>query len=242
VRVVEPGTLLRRAAEVLAPVRDDVVLIGALAVQIALEGHGAPLAPTHDADVASSAEQANAVVSRLEEAGLRRSEIPYERSFTWVGPGVKVQVVRPFHPFPKGAAEGMPVNQLVSELEANRWLVAFGEDPERGRLWAARPAALVALKEKAFGRTRPEGGLVERDFSDVTLLFNRLGEDIAAEVAAGGQMLERVRRAATRLRDEDEAAEAAARELVAVGEVESLREGLAAARRTAAEMLVRLGA
>lgn len=42
---------MREAAEVLAPVRDDVVVIGAIAVQIALDGHSAALTPTRDAPV-----------------------------------------------------------------------------------------------------------------------------------------------------------------------------------------------
>jgi hypothetical protein len=241
VKVVAPTELLRRAAEVLGPIREEVVLIGALAVQIALDGYHVPLTPTHDADVGSSTERANEVVAHLEERGLRRSELPHEKPFTWVGPGIKVQVVRPFHPFAKGAAARLPVNQLVAELETNRWLVAFEGQPEKGVMWAARPAALVALKEKAFGRTRPGGEKVDRDFSDAVLLFDRLGEKIVDELADDGQMRNRVIRAAERLQNEEEAAAAAARELVAIGEAETLREGEAAARRVAREMLRELG-
>jgi hypothetical protein len=41
----------------------------------------------------------------------------------------------------------------------------------------------VALKQMAFGRTRPDETPVDRDFSDVILLFDRLGDQIAGEVA-----------------------------------------------------------
>lgn len=239
-KVVSPSELLRGAADVLGPVRDEVVVIGALAVQIALDGSDVPLTPTHDVDVGSSTERANEVVAHLEAAGLRRSEIEHEKPFTWVRDERKVQVVRPFHPFPKGAAARLPENQLIPELKANRWLVAFAEQPEEGRLWAAKPAALVALKEKAFGRLRPSGEKVDRDFSDAVLLLDRLGEEIVEEVARGGQIRARVIAAAERLRDEDGAAPAAARELRAIGVVETLREGEDATRRTAREILAEL--
>lgn len=240
-RVVSPTALLRAAADVLGPVRDDVVVIGALAVQIALDGADVPLTPTRDIDVGSSTERANEVVAHLEESGLERSEIEHEKPFTWVRGEVKVQVIRPFHPFPKGAAARLPVNQLIPELDANRWLVAFEGDPEAGRLWAAKPAALVALKEKAFGRSRPSGERVDRDFSDAVLLLDHRGEEIVDEVAGGGQIRARVVAAAERLRDDDGAAESAARELLAIGEAETLREGETAARRTAREILAELG-
>jgi len=241
VRVIEPSDLLRRAAGVLAPIRDDVVLIGALAVQVALDGHGVPLTPTHDADVGSSTEQANDVIARLEDAGLERSDLPHERSFTWVAPGIKVQVVRPYHPFAKGASARLPVNNLIAELETNRWLVAFEEEPEHGLLWAARPAALVALKENAFGRTRFGGEKVDRDFSDAALLLDRLGGEIAEEVTAGGQIRTRVAAAAHCLTEDPQAAAAAARELVAMREVDSQRAGEALARRAGRAALAAIG-
>jgi hypothetical protein len=237
---VEPSDLLRRGAELLGPVRDEVVLIGALAVQVALYGSDTLLTPTSDIDVGSSTERANEVVAHLEQAGLKRSELEHEKPFTWVGDEIKVQVVRPFHPFPKGAAAGLPVNQLVPELEVNRWLVAFKDEPAVGVLWAAKPAALVALKQKAFGRARPSGEKVDRDFSDVALLFDYVGGEIVEEVATGGQIRDRVIAAAERLHEDAEAAEAAARELLAIKEVETLREGIDNSRRAAGEFLAEL--
>jgi hypothetical protein len=43
VRVVAPNRLLEGAAAILEPIRDEVVVIGALAVQIALDGHDVAL-------------------------------------------------------------------------------------------------------------------------------------------------------------------------------------------------------
>jgi len=91
---------------------------------------------------------------------------------------------------------GEEVRRVAS---GDRVIVAFDTDPERGRFCAASPAALVGLKEAAFGRTRLSGESVDRDFSDVALLLGCLGEEIAAEVSAAPVMRVRVVRAAERL-------------------------------------------
>jgi hypothetical protein len=224
--------MLREAAEVLGPVRDEVVVIGAVAVQIALDGHDLPLTPTADVDAGTSVDSAAQVVSHLEAHGLQRSEEDHERAFTWTRDDFKVQLVRPFHPFAKPPADGLPVNTLLPELDRHRWLVAFEDAPDSGQLWAARPAALVALKEQAFGRTRPSGEKVDRDFSDVVLLFDNESERIAEEVSIDGQMRIRVERAAQRLQEEPAAVDAAVRELVATGHSEGPLQGEAAVTRS----------
>jgi hypothetical protein len=61
VRVVTPTPLLREAADVLDRIRDEVVVIGALAVQVALDGHDVALAPTRDVDAAVSTAAVDAV-------------------------------------------------------------------------------------------------------------------------------------------------------------------------------------
>jgi hypothetical protein len=183
VRVVTPTTLLLEAAQVLDGIRDEVVVIGAVAVQVALDGHDVALTPTRDVDAGVATDAAERVVAHLEDRGLQPSELPHERSFTWVKDALKVQLLRPFHPFPKGRARGLPVNKMVSELVQHRTMVALDTDPEIERFWTASPAALVGLKEAAFGRTRFSGEPVDRDFSDVALLLDRLGEEIAAEGA-----------------------------------------------------------
>jgi hypothetical protein len=221
VKVVTPTRLLSDAAAILEPIRGEVVVIGALAVQIALDGRDVALTPTRDIDAGVATEAVDRVVAHLEENGLRHSELPHERSFTWVKGDIKVQLLRPFHPFPKGAASGLPTNNMVSELGDHRWLVGFDDDPDRGRFWAATPAALVGLKEGAFGRTRPSGEPVDRDFSDVALLLDKLGNEIADEVRFGSQMRGRVVRAAQRLAADDVAITAAARELVRSGQEET---------------------
>ena len=240
-KVVAPTPLLTDAAAVLDPIRDEVVVIGALAVQIALEGHDVALTPTRDVDAGVDTAAVERVVAHLEASDLRRSELPYERSFTWVKEDLKVQLLRPFHPFPKGAAQGLPVNNIVSELVDHRVLVAFEADPTRGRLWAATPAALVALKEAAFGRTRPTGEAVDRDFSDAAMLLDRLGPDIAEALAGSPQMRGRVVRAAQRLLDEAACA-AAAREMVSAGQQDTIAAAEGFTRRAALRFLRRFDA
>jgi hypothetical protein len=196
VRIVTPTPLLREAAEVLEPIRSDVVVIGALAVQIALDGQDVVLAATRDVDAGVATDAVGRVVAQLERSGLRRSDLPHEQAFTWVRPGLKVQLLRPFHPFPPEPARGLPVSNLVRDLAQHRVLVAFDADPDRGRFWAASPAALVALKGAAFGRHRPSGAPVDRDFSDAAALLDRLGTEIADEVRDAPQMRRHVERVA----------------------------------------------
>lgn len=49
-RVVAPNQLARDAAEILQSVRDLTTVIGALAVQVALDGHDVALTPSTDID------------------------------------------------------------------------------------------------------------------------------------------------------------------------------------------------
>ncbi|MEW6583530.1 MAG: hypothetical protein AB1416_12310 [Actinomycetota bacterium] len=228
------------AAEVLDPVRADVVVIGAVAVQVALDGRGVALTPTRDVDAGVPTEAVDRVVACLEGRGLRRSDVAHERSFTWVREDLKVQLLRPFHPFPRGAARGLPVQNLVGELDGFRRAVVFDGSPTRERFQIASPAALVALKGQAFGRMRASGEIVERDFSDAALLLDRLGEEIAAEVEVPSPMQARVRRAAQTLLADEAAIGAASRELVRAGQEESRRAAEAMARRGAERFLRRL--
>jgi hypothetical protein len=228
---------MQEAAQVLAPVRDDVVVIGAIAVQIALDGHSAALTPTRDIDGAVKTEAVERVVAQLQAARLEPSRLPHERGFTWVKGPLKVQLLRPFHPLPKGAARGLPVSNLIPELDRYRELVAFEGSPETPRFWAATAAALVGLKEAAFGRKRIDGETVDRDFSDVALLLDRVGDKIAAEVPDPSPMRARVRTAAERLLDDEDASAAAAHELVKTGEHDTQRAGELAVRRAAQRFL-----
>ena len=188
--VVRPSPLLLEAAGVLESIRDDVVVIGALAVQVALDGQAVALAPTRDIDA--------------------------------------------------GVARGLPVNNMVTELGAHRVLIAFDPEPQRGRFWAASPAALVALEEAAFGRTRHSGEKVDRDFSDAAMLLDRLGEEIASEIATASSMRGRVMRAARRLSTEEAAIAAAARELLLSGHEETHLAAEATVRRAARRFLRRI--
>ncbi len=106
-KLIDPDPLLRAAADALAPVRDDVVVIGASAIRVALHGREVPVSPTSDVDVGTTVEAAERVVAALEDAGLTRSPEAHERSFTWVrGDDLKVQLIRLFHPFPSRRPTG----------------------------------------------------------------------------------------------------------------------------------------
>jgi len=234
VKVVGASPLLLEAAEVLAEVREDVVVIGAVAVQVHLADREVALTPTRDVDAGIATDAAERVVAHLEARGLRRSELEHERPFTWVGDELKVQLLRPFHPFPKGAARGLPVNNIISELVQHRVMIAFDTEPNQGRFWIASAAALVGLKEAAFGRTRFTGEPVDRDFSDAALLLDRVADEIAAELSTPSPMRGRVLRAAQRLLTDEAATAAAARELVASGQEADHRSAEAVVKRSAA--------
>ena len=129
---------------------------------------------------------------------------------------------------------------MIIELAHHRVMVAFDTDSEIGRFWAASPVALVGLKEAAFGRSRFSGEPVDRDFSDVASLLDRLGEEIAAEISAAPVMRARVVRAAERLLNDEAALTAAARELVASGQEQDHRTAEAGVRRAARGFLRRV--
>jgi hypothetical protein len=77
VKVVTPTGLLAEAADVLGPVRDEVVVIGAAALEVALaDSPSVTITPTRDVDVVVTVEHAAHVVSHLESAGLRPTTTP----------------------------------------------------------------------------------------------------------------------------------------------------------------------
>jgi hypothetical protein len=119
VKVLTPTRLLAEAADVLADVRDDVVVVGAAALEVALaEQSSAVITPTRDIDVVVSVAHVAEVVARLEAGDLHRSDVDHERGFTWIRGDLKVQLVRSFHPVPKGPAKALPANP-VSGMVAN---------------------------------------------------------------------------------------------------------------------------
>jgi hypothetical protein len=71
------------AAAVLEPVRDELVIIGAEAIQVALDGQDVALTPTRDIDAGIDSTAVDRVVGQLEASGLTPSDVPHERSFTW---------------------------------------------------------------------------------------------------------------------------------------------------------------
>jgi hypothetical protein len=70
VKVVAPTQLLAEAADVLASVRDDVVVVGAAALEVALaDAVVEAITPTRDVDVVVPTERAaEVVVSRVKES------------------------------------------------------------------------------------------------------------------------------------------------------------------------------
>ena len=91
-KVIRPDSLLCEAADVLASVRDDVVVIGATAVQVALAGRDVVVTPTRDIDAGTRTEVVDRIVAELEQAGMTRSTEPHENGFTWVRGTLKVQL------------------------------------------------------------------------------------------------------------------------------------------------------
>lgn len=244
-RIVEPTRLLAEAADVLAPVRDDVVVIGAAALQASLSGTESTITPTRDVDVVVPTTQAADVVRELEKADLERSTEPDEAAFTWTRGELKVQLVRDFHPFPKGPARHLPQNPVfgMSARLEHRDLIGFGDAPETPRLWCANAGCLLALKEAAFGRTRRgERSVAERDFHDAYLLLEHRGEQVVLDVKrANYDVRARAHNAITLLSAENDATATAARQIVRLDQRLTQREAEAMVRRAARRVARLLG-
>lgn len=228
-KVVEPSDLLCEAADVLGAVKDDVVVVGAAAIEVALHGATAAITPTRDVDAVVGTESVDVVVGQLEAAELQPSTLDYEKGFTWVRGDLKVQLIRGFHPFPKGASVGLPVNPVAdaARRSAHREAVAFAPRPDEPRLWVASPACLVALKRSAFGRMKPPGNdVVRRDFHDVYLLVRNVPDQVLASFGlADGAVRQGVRSAVAMLCDEGgDPLRLAAEEMVDLDEARNQRD------------------
>lgn len=244
-KVVAPSPLLAEAAEVIGPIRDEVVVVGAAALEVALtEAEGAIITPTRDVDMVVPVDRAGDVVSHLEAADLRPSEVPHERGYTWVRGDLKVQLVRTFHPFPRGAARGLPANPVfgVAAAQVHQLLVAFADNPTDPRLRCANSGCLLALKQAAFGRTRPTDETpVDRDYHDAYLLVSAVPEDVATDLhVAEHEVRQRAADAIAQLAAGGDATIAAARQLVRLQTADSQRAGEAGVRRAAIQMQRRL--
>jgi hypothetical protein len=151
--------MLLEAAEVIDGIRGDVVVIGAIAVQVALADSDVVLTPTRDVDAGVATDAAERVVAHLEDRCCGRATWRTSVSVTWVKDTRKIQLLCPFHPSPKGAARGLPVSNIVSELTEHRIIVAFDTEPERGRFWIA-VAGRSGRPQGSGVRSHPVGGLV----------------------------------------------------------------------------------
>jgi hypothetical protein len=245
VKVLTPTRLLQEAAEVLAPVRDVVVVVGAAALEVALtDAVDVAITPTRDVDIVVPTDRAAEVVSYLEDADLKRSDIPYERPFTWVRGDLKVQLVRTFHPLPKSPAKELPENPAfgMAAEPAHQLTIAFTDDPTAPRLRCANAACVLALKDAAFGRTRPpDGAPVERDYHDAYLLISAVPDIVVADLEVSGyEVRQRAFDAISQLAAGDRATIAAARQMMSLGVADSQRAGEAAVRRAAVQIQRRI--
>lgn len=249
-KVITPTALAAEAAEVLRPHRDDVVVVGATAIEIGLaEAREFSITPTRDVDVVVPVERAAAVIERLEgpAVGMTRSELAHERGFTWERDGLKVQLVRTFHPHAKPPVVALPANPAfgMASIAQHQIAVAFDDAPGEVRLRCANAACLIGLKQAAFGRTRfGASGVVERDYHDAYLLMAAVPEDVAAGYAvAEYEVRSRVRRAVAALAGGGAETIAAAREMRRLDSgVESQRQAEQQVRRAALRMQRRLDA
>ena len=244
-KVLSPTRLVAEAADVLEPIHDLVVVVGAAALEVALaEDTSVAITPTRDVDVVIPIEQASRIVALLEAAELTRSEVPHERAFTWVRGDLKIQLVRSFHPFPRPPASALPANPVfgMAGQPTHQVLVAFAEDPSRPRLRCANAACTLALKQAAFGRTRPPDHTpVERDYHDAYLLISAAADAVVAELAsAEHEVRQRSLNAISQLATRDAATLAAARQMVKLGTAPSQRAAEAAVRRAAVQIQRRL--
>lgn len=247
-RVIDPEPMLRRVADILDPVRDHLAVFGATGVQIVLANTSTAITPTRDVDVgvveiSPDASSSNEVIKVLESA-LQRSDEPQESAFTWVGDGVKIQVVRDFAPFPKGAARRLPDRPPLASMLKARQAVAFSEDPSKIRLWVADPPSLLAMKQAAFGRMRGDGAIVERDFADAHLLMRDLPGEIAERLRSSEHVVRSgVLRSIEELADESSSGiNHAARELVAIGQYQDLNDATIAVVRSATQLRTQIDA
>lgn len=241
-KVVPRSRLLSDAAEILEPFQDEVVVVGATALEVALASAGSVVVtPTRDVDVVVATEHVATVVSRLEEADMDPSDLEHERGFTWIRGDLKVQLVRTYHPFPKSHARRLPANPVfgMASEPFHQVEVAFDDEPAVPRFRCANAACVLALKQAAFGRVRePDGRPVERDFHDAYLLLSATPDAVADDLAtAGYEVRRRALDAISQLAAGDEATAAAGRQMVRLSVAESQRLAEAAVRRAAVRML-----
>jgi hypothetical protein len=246
VKVIAPTPLVADAADILGDFHETVVVVGAAAIEVALSDAEIAITPTRDVDVLVPADDADAIVAALEASGMVRSEIPHERSFTWVRGDLKVQLVRSYHPFPPGAARQLPgnpafgmANNPMSQVE-----VAFGDAPQMARLRCANAACLLALKQAAFGRRRAESDVpVRRDYHDAYLLIDAARSDVVCEWRRAGREVQRRGRGAIEaLAAGGAVTMAAADEMVRLGQADTPRRAENRVRRAATMILRELDA
>lgn len=224
-KVVEPTRLMVEAAHVLEPIIEDVVVIGAVAVEVALAGKQLPLTPTRDIDLAVGARDPTPVIRHLQDSGLVPSEAEGERGFSWVRGDLRVQLLA--RPGPPRMAPTHRLPKIAATVIADRHNqpVAFADSPRKPRFRCATPAALLALKQTAFGRKDHRGRPVHRDYLDALQLLQQLDTELIQEIETSGDPALRghALKAAEALARDQAATTAAADELLRTGGAESRR-------------------
>jgi hypothetical protein len=103
---------------------------------------------------------------------------------TWVRGDLPVQLVRAFHPFPKPPAKALPSTPVfgMAANPVHQVTTAFAAEPTEPKLHCANAICLLALKQAAFGRTRPtDNQPVERDYHDAYLLVSTVPDALVDE-------------------------------------------------------------
>jgi hypothetical protein len=153
VKVLAPTPLIREAGAVLEPIVDEVVVIGAVAITIALtHAHQAPPAvdgatrdldivlvgATRDVDLAVNHDRAAWVIEQLTRQGLQPSQELGERGFTWQRDELKVQLMTPPSGPRRRRPPALPIQPALSIARDHHLDVAFIDNRAAGAC-AARP-------------------------------------------------------------------------------------------------------
>lgn len=133
----------------------------------------------------------------------------------------------------EGAA-GQPCLRQVAN-PTHQITIAFSAAPDEPRLHCANTACLLALKQAAFGHTRPPDNLaVERDYHDAYLLISAIPDALRVDFAqAERDVRTRAIDATEQLAAGEEATVAAARQMVRLRVARSQRSAEATVKRAA---------
>jgi hypothetical protein len=130
----------------------------------------------------------------------------------------------------------------MARRAAHHLVLAFPDDPDAPRLTCANAACVLALKQAAFGRTRPlDDTPVERGFHDAYLLISQVPDAVLADLAlAEYEVKRRSTDAISLLATGAEETAAAARQIVRLDNTHSQRAAETEVRRAAVRIQRRM--